>query len=108
MCVGRTPDGYISENTTQTPHILIFQIATCSKAVNLNGQYILAWFNVFGYIKFSNIPAIHAVAYFFAINPQEKTCIHAIEAQKQTATVPVLWNFKLPAITSNGITFCVS
>ncbi|MPM69792.1 hypothetical protein SDC9_116740 [bioreactor metagenome] len=105
MGIGSAPDSYISENATQSPHILIFEVTSRTIPVNFNSHNILTWLNVSGNIKFSSIAAIYTITDFLPVYPKEKTGIHAIESYKYTTSVPYLRQIKLFSVTPDGITF---
>src|SRR5664279_1777362 len=107
MCSWCTPDRNVSEDATQSPHILIFKKTSGTKAIDFDSEYIFSGFNIFGYIEFSSITAIYTVSNLFTVNPEEKSCVYTIESEKQSAALPFCRDLEFSAITSNRIAFFI-
>ena len=70
LCFGSRPQEYVSEDATETPEILTFQVTAISETVYFNGQYVAAFFVDVGcQVKFGRQVAVFRVAYFLAVQP---------------------------------------
>ena len=53
MCLRSHPQLHRTEDARESPHVLIFQVATVTPAINLHSQFVLASLQILGHVKFS-------------------------------------------------------
>jgi len=86
--LGRGKEKYISEDTAEAPHILVFQVAAVRPAVDFGGQQVLARLEVIGDVELSRRHASLAVPDPRAVQPQVEGRLHTGKMKKDLAPFP--------------------
>ena len=108
MSLRTNPQLYRAINSTETPHILIFQITSVRPTVDFHCQTILPFIHISGNVKLSRSHGIFTVSYLFTVYPYIHGRLHPFEMQVQPLTFHFFRNIKRSHIRAHRITVFIT
>ena len=97
------PDGDIAENSGETEHVLIFQIAAVAPAEHLNRNLVGTVLKEPGDIELAGEFRVLRITGHLAVDPDVIRAVHAVETENDLAPLPVFGNGETAAVAGNGI-----
>ena len=101
------PQLHAAEDTAETPHVLIFQIATVAPSIYLYSQFVMPFMHIFGYIKLCRRHRVLTVAHTLSVNPNIESRMYTTEVQNQIFAEHILGNIDKRYIRSHRVAVLV-
>src|ERR1700754_396028 len=107
MLLGGAPKCDIAEDTTEAPHILIFEIAAGGKSIDFDGDDVAAGFYVGGDVEFGGVAAVDAVSDLMSVDPEKEAGIYTVESEEDPAAGPCCGQVEIAAVGAYWIAFVI-
>ena len=91
------------EYSRQPPHVLIFEVAAVAPAQHHCLQCVVAWCNALCQIKLGRQSAVLRVADKFAVAPQIKSAVYAVEAHPHLFVEPVIGQLEVARVAAGRV-----
>ena len=98
MHQGPYPQLHAAEDARQTPHVLVFKIASVAPAVHLDGQFVAAFAQVFSHVELRRRHRVLAVAHPLAVHPDVEGRVDAAEVEDEILREHLLRHVEEPGV----------
>ncbi len=78
----------ISEDTAESPCVLVLEVAAVGISIDFNCQHVFTIVNIFCDIEFGGCSATLAISNFFAIYPEIKGASDAVKVKEDLSCFP--------------------
>ena len=86
--VGGVKEGHIALYATETPEVLVLEIAAVAVFIHLYGNEIFTWFEIWGDVEFGCVERTLTVADGLTVDPDVECRHHTVEAEEGLACGP--------------------
>ena len=102
------PQLHAAEDTAQPPVVLIFEITAIAPAIDLYGEFVLAFAQILRHVKFRRRHRVLAVAHLLTVYPDVHRRMHTAKVQDQILLIQhFLRHFDKRHILSHGVAVLV-